>query len=283
MFHDRQKVSLDTAGRDAYLDGVTEGSSPYEKESVFHHDWCRGWHLQAQEDAESQENDELALYHEERAEFHRLDGREARICLLGGAPHPADLGKAIGISPEDWEGRCYEIADAIVSAGLIEGRAAYGHFTGRVHPQSMFGGMLVVQHGWILRPDGLICDPTRWVFEKRPPYIFIGTDEDYDEGGNEFRLANLGSFPARGSSGPVFRLDLEKGVVAALRRMVCSEFPEDAELSPKQAWWIASLRRYVRGGTARPVFSALERAGHKAFIPIDNWKSVMTNKPADLA
>lgn len=97
--------------------------------------------------------------------------------------------KLLKSKAESWKARCYEIADAFVQKGVIQGTPRYGHWLGPVKPGTMFYGKNPIQHGWIECPDGQICDPTRWVFEGADPYVFRGLDEDgyYDIGGNKFR------------------------------------------------------------------------------------------------
>lgn len=48
-------------------------------------------------------------------------------------------------------------------------------------------GDIVCDHCWIKMPDGRICDPTRWQFEDKPPYIYFGVPSDnYDEDGKRW-------------------------------------------------------------------------------------------------
>ena len=114
---------------------------------------------------------------------------------------------ALGEKASAWAGRCYEIACAIVVSKLVRGVAVYGHWLGDVDEKSCFLASTAcppfVQHGWIvLHDDERILDPTRWAFEARKPYLFLGlpTKPDgracYDEGGNGWRRRH-----ARAASG----------------------------------------------------------------------------------
>jgi len=89
---------------------------------------------------------------------------------------------AIGIPAQQWKGRCFEIASLMVKHGVVKGRAVYGHWTGIIQPSSYFGdraGMSFCNHGWVLLDDGeTVVDPTRWVFEDKRPYIFVGSEAD---------------------------------------------------------------------------------------------------------
>lgn len=94
-----------------------------------------------------------------------------------------EVATAINIPVSEWPGKCYGIAMAMVEAGLVEGTAVYGHWTGKVHPKApVFGersDLAFQSHGWILSDDeGAVVDPTRWVFENRAPYIYEGIPPD---------------------------------------------------------------------------------------------------------
>lgn len=149
--------------------------------------------------------------------------------------------KAIGIPALEWKGRCFEIASAMVQRKVVEGTAVYGHWVGSIAQSSFFSDKRALgfcNHGWVVLHDELtVVDPTRWVFEDKRPYIFIGTeaktercddfesDEDgccihcghtdfeheegffrpckfckwpYDEGGNQLRELMKDSPPAKG-------------------------------------------------------------------------------------
>lgn len=88
--------------------------------------------------------------------------------------------KAIQWPVATWEGNCYTVACAIVEAGLIKGRAVYGHYKGPVADTGYWAkrkGQLFQRHGWIMLEDDRIMDPTRWSFEDKEPYIAIFEDD----------------------------------------------------------------------------------------------------------
>lgn len=96
-------------------------------------------------------------------------------------PTIAACEKAIGVAAERWKGRCFEIASAIVAAKLVRGTAVYGHWLGEVNRKSFFyhePKRPFIQHGWILLADSRVLDPTRWVFEAKAPYLFVGEPPD---------------------------------------------------------------------------------------------------------
>ena len=83
--------------------------------------------------------------------------------------------KAIGIPAQKWVSRCHEIASAILDAGLVKGRAVYGMYLGPVDEGSHFNHKSPMhRHGWIKISRTRVVDPTRWVFEDVPPYIYCG-------------------------------------------------------------------------------------------------------------
>lgn len=88
------------------------------------------------------------------------------------------VARAIGQPTKKWPGNCYAIASMMVKAKLVEGKAVYGHWLGRVGDCNLFSGKPVVRHGWIRQPNGTVVDPTRWVFEEKKPYIFVGHERD---------------------------------------------------------------------------------------------------------
>lgn len=187
-------------------------------------------------------------------------------------------GQAIGLPPEQWKGRCFEVASAIVVAGLApEGaRPVYGHYLGEIAPGSFFARMDVgfVQHGWILTMDGRVIDPTRWVFEDVAPYVWEGVPGDeYDRGGNRLRMNMIGESPD---------YDPDTVVAGFSVPIESAEFVFDEllgndlwEVSFDQLRWLAHLSPEALGEHARPVFEAIVKAGGSAFIPLDNKLEVL--------
>ena len=89
--------------------------------------------------------------------------------------------KRIKVPSSKWKGRCFEIASALVDANLVKGVAVYGHWIGPIARSSHFADrrqMGFTNHGWVILEDNeTVVDPTRWVFEARQPYIFVGKKE----------------------------------------------------------------------------------------------------------
>jgi hypothetical protein len=124
-------------------------------------------------------------------------------------PTLSEVEAVLGPSKE-WSGRCYEIASACVNRGLVEGVAVYGHWRGKIHPESVFaekGRLGFVKHGWVLLEDGTIFDPTQWVFTKKKPFLYHGSSTDYDEGGNLLRKETRRQPPDFDPEEDIFKID----------------------------------------------------------------------------
>jgi len=87
-----------------------------------------------------------------------------------------EVAQLIGVPLDEWAGHCYQVVAAFLETDILEGAVpATGFFT---TPEAY------CDHAWLKLPDGRICDPTRFQFEARRPYIFFGqADECYDEDG----------------------------------------------------------------------------------------------------
>lgn len=195
-----------------------------------------------------------------------------------------DVEKAIKIPASKWPGNCDTIAHAMLAAGLVPGGVSrYGHFLGKVHPRSIFYETWLLsgfsRHGWI-ECDGLVYDPTRWVFECSDPYIYIGPKTaEYDVGGNLLRGLLRGPFPKNTRDHPQIKLfsELDSTTGEWLWTYVAEQkqrFDRNTALSIDQVCWFANLSPDELGPLAKPLYSALEKLGLDAMIPIDNKRLV---------
>lgn len=184
-----------------------------------------------------------------------------------------------------WEGRCYEIASALVSRGLVDGVPIYGHWTGPIAKGTLFDRRTsVTQHGWILVADKRVVDPTRWVFEGAKPYIYIGENDHYDEGGTRFRRVMQGRPPPfdLGVGHPVTfsTKDMPSPAWAFVENLFDGQFPVDdpeyeiGTLSGRQLMWLANCAPEDLGGHAKAIYAALVKHGLGGLIPIDNRRKV---------
>jgi hypothetical protein len=158
----------------------------------------------------------------------------------------------------------------------------YGHYLGEIHPKSRFAERARigwVQHGWVILPDGRVFDPTRWVFEAKKPYLYVGDDEDYDEGGSRLREHMLGDPPDYDPSDK--QVEIPKHVlptpawnhVEKLLEVDVSE-QEPGVLSFEQVRWLAKTRVENLQPHAGAVYAALRKLRLQALIPIDNVRKV---------
>lgn len=191
---------------------------------------------------------------------------------------PVDAATAIGVPLEYWPGQCFGIASALVDAGLVPGgRAVYGHFLGRVSPKSVpFGPrhkLPFQAHGWVIMPDGRILDPTRWVFEAKRPYLFIGPRDnpEYDEGGNHFRSIMRGPAVPEPESARTCAIAFE-GEAAAFARLA---FGHGSPYGINEARWLAHTAPAEAGDAIAGLYQALQAAGLGALIPFDNRLAVL--------
>lgn len=190
-----------------------------------------------------------------------------------------DCEEALMLPADNWHGMCAGISSGIISAGLVEGHAVYGHYLGDIATDGFWGRRKhhwFVQHGWILLPDGRVLDPTRFSFENKPPYIYLWDNKtDYDEGGNKFRSAMNKPCPKaedseRGlMSKPARPWDVSQEESQAIESLVGTPF---AEISFEQGYWIANLPYEDIASVVGLVYKALGRNGGKAYIPLDNWR-----------
>lgn len=182
----------------------------------------------------------------------------------------ADAERLLGEPAERWVGRCYEIASRL--AEHVGGRPAYGHWRGPVHRDSLFAYARTVgfaRHGWLAMPDGTVCDPTRWTFTLDEPSIYFGPADHYDEGGNVWRESQSGPPPVfTGEAHPIELAPWEADFVATLLGQSVPQF------TIAQLMWIAHRSPHTLGDFAQPIYEALDAAGLRAFVPLDNWRMV---------
>jgi hypothetical protein len=181
----------------------------------------------------------------------------------------------------EWHGRCTEISRE--ASKLVGHPDVYGHYRGPVHEGGYWGerkGHPFIQHGWVKLPAGKVLDPTRFSFEHRDPYIYIGKERsEYDEGGQIVRaqLQARRPIPKRGE-GPDRRFTYQPGPEAA--RFIEMIFGPDevdlhdvngsVDLSLYQAFYLANMSYDALRPYTHAIYEAIARAGNKSHIPLDN-------------
>lgn len=184
--------------------------------------------------------------------------------------------KRLGIPTAEWQGRCYEIASAIVAAGLVKGVAVYGHWLGPIAPKSIFYSNRhagFCQHGWIKTPRDGVLDPTRWVFEAINPYLFSGQlakHPEYDEGGNQLRKATMRPAPPFRTCTRASGLKLEGPALLHVRFLLGDNDPVDVP----RLFWLANLPVDLMYPHAKAIYRAIHGAEPSA-LPMDNRRAVL--------
>ena len=188
--------------------------------------------------------------------------------------------QVLALPASGWKGKCYLIASMLVDHKLVDGVAVYGHWVGPVKPGTMFyrkSGMGFVQHGWVLRADKTVVDPTRWVFEGRDPYLYAGPADHYDEGGNRLREARVSLPPAYDPEVRVIKVGT--AVSADTCRFLMAALNVDPTKQPTRAFtvwqlaWVMNLPPSMLGDHLKGVYRAAERLKLTAHIPIDNYRA----------
>jgi hypothetical protein len=194
---------------------------------------------------------------------------------LPALPSIAECEAALDWPAPKWKGYCHTIACRLIECGLVTGHARYGFYYGPVATGSYFSPTAPFhRHGWIELPDRRhIVDPTRWVFEDQPPYLFLGPYTcQYDPGMQRLRWAQLKPCPGRLPGDQLFDLNLSPAAAQHLSDMTGF----GTAFSYAELFWIANLPIGMLGVHCTEIFKELARIGHKALIPIDNWQMAMT-------
>lgn len=185
-----------------------------------------------------------------------------------------EVAERIGWPLREWPGNCYAVSCRMLKKGVLRGRPVYGNYLGPVEASSMFHGKPVVRHGWIERDDGMVVDPTRWVFEGVEPYIHVGMPTmEYDEGANVLRAMHARPAP---EFDPGKRMVAVPGANAqAVFAALLGMNEVRAEVNAEQAFWLGNLALQRLGADAEVIYQALTDMGLSAFVPTDNYKKVM--------
>ena len=188
------------------------------------------------------------------------------------------IAKAIKFPLKSWAGHCHEVASMIYKAKLVpdDSRVEYGIWHGPISPNSkLFAGRAVTHHGWIQLKNGEIYDPTRYAFENKAPYIWVGRDVQcfYDFGGNRLRERLMDC-----SKAPAFDAKKKMTIVptkyrALFGRKLSNSDPVFATM--EQLGWMGSLPLHLLGEDALKVYTALKDMDLDNLIPIDNRRKIL--------
>lgn len=215
---------------------------------------------------------------DEFCEDHSDEFRGKRVCDLCldrlTQYRVSTLEAAIGIPAENWKGRCHEISSLMLKhyRPKIEAKLCYGMFVGNIASTGYFGGHPISRHGWLKAKDGMIIDPTRWVFEDVKPYIYYGFDnEEYDFGANEVRRSIRVPFPKLDKERSIPFSELPKAVQA-----ICKPYTKKQKvIGIGQLLWMANLTPVELGKDIKKFYQYLIDTNRGGFVPCDNMKDIM--------
>jgi hypothetical protein len=201
----RALVSYAEEGRDAYYDGKDVDDCPYDEGTVRYHQWRQAyWEMQANDTFSLEEDvDPLDFSHPIylAADDARGAGRsvEYRMNELKSLlPSIEQIEAAIG-PVESWKGNCYGVADALLNSGLLQPvidrfgmiQVTYGQYFGVVLKGNQFSDKALIRHGWLELEEGIVIDPTYWVFVNEEPELRVCGVEDYDLAARRLRSIAL--------------------------------------------------------------------------------------------
>lgn len=185
----------------------------------------------------------------------------------------------IGLPAPAWEGNCYAVACKLLQADLVKGTARYGYWKGPISPGTRFAGREFVQHGWIETPKAMIVDPTRWVFEGSPPYVYEGPNDFYDLAGIEYKKANAKPCPAFDKSAKSLFLPEKGKTRAALDALLPRGAAAGNKVTIAQIHWIATQ---PPSDGAQLIYKWLDGKKLAGFIPLDFKQLVLGGAPTNL-
>lgn len=190
--------------------------------------------------------------------------------------NPQTVSEKIGIPLNDWAGNCYGIACQMLVHEVLEGRPCYGHYHGKIAPNTLFSDRPIVQHGWIETKDGYIIDPTRWVFENVEPYIFTNKKnlaKEYDEGGQRLLKLTMPPIPEHDSSKAICSIDDKK--MAFLISSMLKRKNVQTQLTVMECHWLGKQPLDMLGDNAKDLYQFMIDKNQSAWIPLDNKLKVM--------
>lgn len=186
----------------------------------------------------------------------------------------AKIADRIEVPLASWPGNCYAVATSMVRCKVVKGRAVYGNYLGAIHPASMFHGKPVVRHGWVVQKDGLIVDPTRWVFESADPYVYVGLPTlEYDEGANLLRAQYARPAPIYDPNKQM--ATVPEGPARELFAALLGMSEVRAKVNTEQVFYLANMALQHLGEDAKLVYQTVLQMELQVFVPVDNYRKVM--------
>lgn len=212
----------------------------------------------------------------------KIDPTDSVLALLQSLT-PAEIAHRINIPLECWPGNCFAIATAIVRKfDWTEGaESVYGLYLGRVSQDcEMFHGKGAVRHGWIVTKEGVLVDPTAWVFEAQDPHVRIlvpGTSmhfelhDFYDEGAESIAEHARLDFPSAGKD-RVHRVPnkrLLETMQSHVRTRTLASYPKTGFTAAQLGWICRRPYSAWPPDVARALYAFVDSIQLSACVPVD--------------
>jgi hypothetical protein len=121
-----------------------------------------------------------------------------------------------------------------------------------------------------------IIDPTRHAFTGEPAALYVvPRGDEYDEGGNVLREGMIGPAPQFDPSHKAVNLQLPAVTEHWISLQLAGKGYPYGYYTYQLCMWLGNLSPQLLGEHARPIYTALARAGHVAIIPFDNRLMVL--------
>jgi len=151
-------------------------------------------------------------------------------------------------------------------------------YTGDVLKGNQFSGKPLIRHGWLELEEGIVIDPTYWVFVNEEPGLRVCGVEEYDMAARRLRsvvLKDHGAPEFKDEDGVVRWPINDPDVTRAVHDLLGQQSRVDEGLITKnQARWLGNRPLSDLKTNAAPIYRALDLLGSRAFIPLDNRKYV---------
>lgn len=278
----RPTISYIEQGNKAFTDGKSQDQCPYKFGSVRFLEWRTGWNQMLYISLDRNEGAQDVVSNTIKHLRIQTDVIHSRIADM--VPDMDTLQKVVGPF-EKWVFNCYGVASTILKSGVLQEiedtfgpiKLCHGMFRGEIAPNSPFKTLLA-QHGWLELEDGIVIDPTYWVFEGVEPYVRVASINDYDLGATDLKrrvLKNINPPEFGEIDAAVKWHDSDPFANDAVDNLLGTHSHiKDGLISKQQAFWLANLPLDVLGEQAPNIYRALENMKMAAFIPIDNREYV---------
>ena len=184
--------------------------------------------------------------------------------------------------PETWKGNCYGVADALLNSGLLQPvidqfgmmQVTYGQYFGVVLKGNQFSDKALIRQGWLELEEGIVIDPTYWVFVNEEPELRVCGIEDYDMAARRLRSIVLkdNDAPEYDEADGVVRWTInDPAVTKAVHALLGKRSRvEEGLITINQVRWLGNRPLSDLKNDAAAIYRAVDMLGYRAFIPLDN-------------